>query len=405
MKFINFSFAEKKNATAVEFLPILFFAGRILFFLALLPTDIHGMGDFTNYFSVASLPGLPFFNYWTEYPPIFAFVISFIKLASQGNQFLFDFILYFIVTICGALSIWLFSKIANHLQTDQKDLVFKSVLYFGFLSFTSYSWWYFDLVVVTIMLWTIHLLLNRKEKAIGLWLGIGILSKWFPILLVPAIFLYENKKKFLRITLIAIGLVVFVWLCLFIYSPDLTIASLKSQPSRSSWETIWALLDGNLVTGAFIPIEDRLDPSLINQNYGNPSRIPVWLTFLVFSVIGVFIMSKIKKLNKSTLIPFIGITWILFFLWSPGWSPQWILYIIPIILLSFPPNKGFLIVFFLSLVSLMEWPVLLGRHIFEALWLLILLRLVLFIVLLITWSIFLFQNASVNSSPESQPEN
>ncbi len=405
MKFINTSSAGKKNATTVEFLPILFFAGRILFFLALMPTDIHGMGDFPNYFSVANLPGLPFFNYWTEYPPIFAFVTGFIKLASRGNQFLFDFMLYFIITICGALSIWLFSKIASHLKTNQDVLIFISVLYFGFLSFTSYSWWYFDLVIVTIMLWTIHLLLNGKEKSIGLWLGIGILSKWFPILLVPAIFLYENKKKFLRITLIAIGSVVLVWLCLFIYSPDLTIASLKSQPSRSSWETIWALLDGNLKTGAFIPIEDRLDPSLINQNYGNPAKIPVWITFLVFSAVGVSIMIKIKKLNESTLIPFIGITWILFFLWSPGWSPQWILYIIPIILLSFSPNKGFLIVFFLTLVSLMEWPVLLGRHIFEALWLLILLRMILFIVLLISWSKFLFQHEIIHSIHESQPEN
>lgn len=405
MKLIDPFSAERKNISIFEMLPILFFSGRLLFFLALLPTDIHGLGDFPNYFSVANLPGFPYFDYWTEYPPIFAFVIGFINLISQGNQFIFDFILYLLITMSGAISIWLFSKIARQVYTNHQNIIFISVLYFGFLSFISYSWWYFDLVVVTIMLLSIHFLLNNKEKSVGLWLGVGILAKWFPILLIPAIFLFENKKRFLKILLIAIGSVLLVWLCLFIYSPEMTLTSLKSQPSRSSWETVWALIDGNLMTGAFIPIENRLDPSLFNQSYGNPAKIPVWLTFAFFAGIGIFLMSKIKRLNETTLIPFIGITWILFFLWSPGWSPQWILYIIPIILLTIPPNKGFMIVLFLALISLLEWPILLGRHVYEGLWILILFRIIIFIVLLIFWNKRLLQKENRHSIIELPLEN
>ncbi len=398
MKFIKFSRTEKKNISVIEMLPILFFSGRLLLYLALFPTDLHGMGDFPNYFSVSNLSGLPFFDYWTEYPPIFAFVTALINLVSHGNQFLFDFILYIFITISGAISIWLFSMIANHLQTNHHDLIFKNVLYFGFLAFISYSWWYFDLVVVGIMLLTILLLMDKKENSAGLWLGVGILSKWFPLILIPAIFLFKNKKKFLKILLIAIGSVAIIWLGLYIFSPELTLASLKSQPSRNSWETIWALIDGNLMTGAYIPINDRLDPTLINQNYGNPAKIPVWFTFLLFSGIGIFLMSKIEKLNETQLISFIGITWILFFLWSPGWSPQWILYLIPIIFLSISPNKAFIIVFFLALISLIEWPVLLGRHIYEGLWILIFLRTIIFLVLFITWSRVLFLQKTIIQS-------
>ena len=385
MKFNYPSSLKPENISETEILPILFLAGRLLFYLALLPTDLRGMGDFPNYFSVTNLEGLPFFNYWTEYPPLFAFVIEIIHLISQGNQFLFDFILYLLITISGAISIWLFSKIAGHLQTNPNDVNLRSVIYFGFLAFISYSWWYFDLVIVSIILLTIHFLLNNKEKSVGLWLGIGILAKWFPIILFPAIFLFAEKKKFLKILLIAIGTVVFVWGCLFIFSPELSLASLKTQPSRNSWETLWALIDGNLMTGAFIPLEDRIDPTLINQQYGNSAKIPVWLTFLVFSGVGIFLMNKIKNLNERTLIAFMGITWILFFLWSPGWSPQWILYLIPLILLTLPINKGFLIVFLLSLISLLEWPVLLGRQLFQGLWILILCRLFLLIFLLSFW--------------------
>jgi hypothetical protein len=402
MKLMDSISAERKNLSIIEMLPILFFAGRLLFFIALMPTDIRGMGDFPNYFSVANLPGLPYFDYWTEYPPFFAFTISFINQISQGNQFIFDFILYFIITISGAVSIWLFSKIASQIRKNHEDIIFISVVYFGFLSFISYSWWYFDLVVVTIMLMSIHFLLNRKEKTVGLWLGIGILAKWFPILLIPAIFLFENKKRFLKTLLLATGMVVLVWLFLFIFSPEMTLTSLKSQPSRNSWETAWALLDGNLMTGAFIPVENRLDPSLFNQNIGNPATIPVWLTFIFFAGIGIFLMLKIKQLDVMTLIPFIGITWILFFLWSPGWSPQWILYIIPIILLTFSPNKGFLVILFLALISLLEWPLLLGRQVYAGLWILILLRIIIFIALFIFWSKRLFQKRNdypINESP------
>lgn len=385
MRLINSSNLNSKNISTVEILPILFFAGRLLFYLALFPTDLHGMGDFPNYFSVTSLHGVPFFSYWTEYPPLFAFIIEAIHIISQGNQFLFDFFLYILITTSGAVSIWLFSKIANHLHTNPNDIGFSSFIYFGFLAFISYSWWYFDLVVVCIILITIHLLLNKKEKSGGIWLGIGILAKWFPLILFPAIFLFTKKKKFLKIFLIAIGMVVFVWGCLFIFSPEFTLASLKSQPSRNSWETIWAVIDGNMMTGAFIPLEDRLNPSLINNQFGYSAKIPVWLTFLIFSGMGICVMKKIRKLSEKTIISFIGITWILFFLWSPGWSPQWILYLIPLILLTLPIHKGLLTVFLLSLISLLEWPVFLGRQLYEGLMILILFRLLIFIFLLSNW--------------------
>lgn len=405
MKFNNSSSLKPKNISATEILPVFFFAGRLLFYLALLPTDLRGMGDFPNYFSVTNLQGLPFFNYWTEYPPLFAFVIEIIHLISQGNQFLFDFFLYILITVSGSISIWLFSKIASHLQTNPNVVTFSSFIYFGFLAFIAYSWWYFDLVVVSIILLTIHLLLSNKEKSVGLWLGIGILAKWFPMILFPAIFLFSGKKKFLKISLIAIGTVVLVWGCLYIFSPELTLASLRSQPSRNSWETLWAVIDGNMMTGAFIPLEDRFNPSLINQQYGNSAKIPVWLTFLVFSGVGIFLMKKIKNLNEKTIISFVGITWILFFLWSPGWSPQWILYLIPLILLTLPINKGFLIVFLLSLISLLEWPVLLGRQLFQGLWILILIRLIIFIFLLIFWIGGLLKNENSLSKQTTNLEN
>jgi hypothetical protein len=373
------------NYSAIDFLPLIFFAGRFLLYLAMMPNDIHGLGDFPNYFNVANLPGYPFFDFWTEYPPVISFYLKFLNLISKSNPYLFDFILYMTLTICGSISIWIFSRIANDLNLEKNDALIASFCYFGLLAFISYSWWYFDLIVVCIMLYILYALIHNKDNMAGFWLGIGILTKWFPLILLPSIFKFKNKKSFIKITILGIGITIIFWLFLYVLSPDLTLKSIQTQPSRSSWQTFWALIDGNMVTGAYIPLEARFDPLFTNLISGNPAVIPSWIPFLIFVGIGLFLMDRIKLLTYQNLLSFSGITWILFFLWSPGWSPQWILYLIPIILLSMPIYKGFLISFLLSLLTLIEWPILLGRQLFIGLWIIVPIRMIIFIYLLIIW--------------------
>ena len=385
MKLFHSNNPTDNKINPITMLPVVFFAGRLLLYLALMPNDIRGLGDFYNYFSVSNLPGIPFLDFWTEYPPIFSFFLEFLNIISNSNQYLFDFFLYLFVTFCGSISIWLFSKIALDLKMNENDTFMVSFCYFGFLAFISYTWWYFDLIIVCLMLSLIYSLIHNKTDLSGLWLGLGILTKWFPVILLPAIFKYKPRKIFFKISLISIAITVVVWAILFIKSPELTMESLQSQPSRSSWQTIWALIDGNMVTGAYIPIEERFEPSSTNLRTGNPAVIPVWLTFLFFAGIGVILLNKVKLKTDLNLISFIGITWILFLLWSPGWSPQWILYLIPIILLTMPFNKGFLISFLLSLLTLIEWPILLGRQLFIGLWVIVPLRMIIFIYLLFVW--------------------
>jgi hypothetical protein len=51
----------------------------------------------------------------------------------------------------------------------------------------------------------------------------------------------------------------------------------------------------------------------------------------------------------------------LFFLWSKGWSPQWQVMLIPLILLVFPNGHGALYCVVLGFVNFLEWPVILSR--------------------------------------------
>ena len=88
MKLFSKNNSETNNLTAITILPLLFFAGRLFLILALLPNDLHGYGDFQNYFDVASFPALPFFQYWTEYPPLYAFSVELVYFLASGNQIL-----------------------------------------------------------------------------------------------------------------------------------------------------------------------------------------------------------------------------------------------------------------------------------------------------------------------------
>jgi hypothetical protein len=182
-----------------------------------------------------------------------------------------------------------------------------------------------------------------------------------------------------------LGLVVLVWGIHYIVSPTMTWASLQSQPSRASWQTIWALIDGNMTTGAFLPIAEKLNPESATFRMGNPAVIPTWLTLIVFAAIGIWLLFRINTQEKQSLIAMIGITWVVFLIWSTGWSPQWVLYLLPLICLSLPPTKSLLLTFGLLFISLIEWPVLLSHHYFAGLWVIVPVRLVLFTILIVLW--------------------
>ncbi|OJX46959.1 MAG: hypothetical protein BGO78_15790 [Chloroflexi bacterium 44-23] len=383
----EFSKQSKPNTitTLRLLLPVVYIAGRLLFFLALMPNDLHGFGDFQVYFDSAAMPGLPYFNYWSEYPPIFAWLIKIVYWFSQGNQFLFDFLFFLALTIASAASIWLVAEISKLLNFGEQETDLRTGIYFGLLAFTSYTWWYFDPIPVVLMLAAIYYLLKGKETSSGIWLGLGILAKWFPIILLPAVFRFTKLKTFMKISAVAIGITVVVWGLHLILSPTMTWASLQSQPSRSSWQTIWALIDGNLTTGAFVPMEERVWPEAATFPRGNSAVIPNWATLLVFGGIGLFILLRSKRQNPKAFVGMAGITWALFLLWSPGWSPQWILYLFPLILLTFKFNSMLLYLFSLSLITIIEWPFLLTHHLFLGLWLVVPIRMLLLIGMILQW--------------------
>ncbi len=375
----------------------LFLVARFVMVISIPLEGLKSYGDFWNYYKLAAI-GTPFIDLWVEFPPLFPILSRLFYEITGGKESAYVYSLIVFFSIIQAANVFLFQKIASSIFSKaEKD---KRVLSYGFLLVgLFYGWAYFDCLGVLCLLSGIHLLKDRKHIPAGIVLGIGGLFKWFPVLLLPAAWKWSRPKKAIRTIMAATIIIIVVWGLFYSISPSFTRASFISQGVKGSWETVWALVDGNLTTGNFNPDIDRQIVETATLSTGNPSRISPWLLLPLFAAIGlmIFIKSDLESIEK--LISFSGFTLILFFLWSPGYSPQWVLYLLPLVLLGFRFQMSLLLGMILVFVNLLEWPVLLSRGWFHLIEEIILLRTVIFLLLA-----GLFAQATLRNGPGKKKE-
>jgi hypothetical protein len=129
------------------------------------------------------------------------------------------------------------------------------------------------------------------------------------------------------------------------------------------------------------------------------------ITLIVFLLVGVWLFYRARLDEPVRLIAFIGLTWCIFLLWSPGWSPQWVLYLIPLILLTLEERDAILMSIILILVNLLEWPVLLSRGYQWGLMLAIPLRTLVMLLLAWLWYQKIFSKRMLPVRQDVSPAN
>lgn len=240
---------------------------RLVLLAGLSYEGILGYGDLETYFHLSNLPGWPYLQSWAEYPPLFPLITEGIHGLVSGNQYAFSYALILIFLIADLANITLVHSLAGNTPGGQR----KTLLFAVFLCVLPYTWWYFESLVVLLVLLSIYFLRTNRVYSGAITIAVGALLKLFPLLMVGLFFKKLSLSKFVRATAIVLLMVSAVYAALWTQSPDFTLASIASQPSKGSWQTVWALLDGNLNTGSFGPLADRLDP----KKQGNPSIIRI----------------------------------------------------------------------------------------------------------------------------------
>ncbi|MCB0169882.1 MAG: hypothetical protein KDI02_08670 [Anaerolineae bacterium] len=355
---------------------ILFLTSRLMMLLAFPIDSVIVYGDYQHYFNVAGLsqvggcafatgataPCFPYLNYWYEFPPIFAYLnIGVFYLA--GGQFKnYVVLLGFVLLIAEAGNLILLYRLAGTLYGPVRAI---NTAWIYTALFVPIFFWLgnFDALTTFFILLALYALIQSKSKLLALALGLGTMVKFLPVLLLATVWRMKGLKPMLgyAAATVLISLVIFAPFALI--NPEQTLASLRAQAGKSSYQTVWAIIDGNDTTGNFGPLIDHFDSAKAGQPVNNPARIPTWLTIIPFGLLGLYVFTRPRTLSDVNLdaVIFTTLTFVIFFLWSQGWSPQWQTFLIPLLLLAFPEKRAVLFIVVLGFINFLEWPIILSR--------------------------------------------
>ena len=368
---------------------VLFVALRLMFMATFSPDNLTLFGDYIYYYELATYSDqgyLPFIHYWSEYPPVFPFLsVGVYRLARLfgGEYHVYVYLTGLLMLVVNTGNLILFLRLAQRLrgaESAERLGWAYSVLFVPLI----YAWWNYDALAVFSLLLALDLLLSGHERWSAVVMGVGVMVKLVPLFIFPAVVCTRPWRRWFVYGLIAAIVVVIMALPLLLVGGEMARVSFLSLTSRSSWQTVWALLDGNLRTGVLVAASDHFDPALATTPVGNPARIPTWMTLCAFALLyGLIFFKANLRTSPRRLVAFVCTTFLVFFLWSSGWSPQWQVLLYPLVLLVLPLQRAVLFILALSFVNLAEWPVMLSRGLNQWLYLTVPLRTVLLVLLLI----------------------
>jgi hypothetical protein len=354
-------------------------------------------GDYSDYWYYLDMASrldsgyLPYIHYWVEYPPLFpwlpvgAYWLSRLLTPAPHPQ------LWFYMTFGGLMGLF---GIGNLVMVYLLGLLLYSrrralrcacfyALLFGPI-FVHAGW--FDGSALFFMLLSLYLLFKNRATLSGLTAGVGAMLKVLPLALVPVAFkLLPRRWRYLAI----LGLtLVIVNLPFYLLNPIFFVASWRALLTQPSWETVWALLDGyysyGLVSG------NRFDPAQAGGGL-RPEFVPWPAVLVVFGLVYLLlyllpwqwrqadrplarrrglwgdrvqhVLDQFRRpamgegsrpVDRLSVVAFVGLSLNLFMIFSKGWSPQFVLWYLPFLVLTLPNGWGLAYATLLTANSVVE---------------------------------------------------
>ncbi len=351
---------------------VLYISLRLMLLMAYQPLLIDEVergigagGDRLYHYQLAQLSaeGLwPYRDWWSEFPPVWPLLTTAAyQMLGEGVSYgSWSGLLGVVMIASEAGVLVLLRRIGARLHGEATGAALAWV-YALMAAPVVFMWWNFDSLVVLALLLGLWLLLIRADTGSALALVAGALVKFVPALLLGAVFRFRSPRqglRYLAISLLGFGL---AYAPLFALNTELSLTSLQAQFSKPSYQTLWAILDGNYQTGNFGTVQSHLRADGLDEVAGNPPVVPGALRLGLAALIGGVVFLRTQRRDDLGLVAFTGITLVIFFLQAQGWSPQWVTQIIPLVLLVYPSRSGVLLCVLLSLAALAEYPVMFIR--------------------------------------------
>ena len=397
----------------------LFVVFRLLTLFLLKPGGfIRDWSDFDTYLGIAGLSDFslyPFLDFWLEWPPLVPWLmVGAYKLSLLLPPWPDDPRLWFVLILGTVLVLFevgnfvLIYRLAR--RFIQTPVILSRVLwlYAGLFPPVYAMLGFFDTIALFFILLTLELLLADRRLLSAVSIGVGFMVKIIPIIMLPVTlrrlwFQYRHNRREMGIEIglygVVVGLTIFLLLVPFILIPALEggdqwwLTSFRSILDRSGWETVWAVADGYYGFGLVgDPAgQDRLIADTTNFAIDYAPQVAGWVWTVInlaFAALYAFIFTRPADYNKPrNVIALGGLTVAMFMLWSKGYSPQFLVYLLPFIILLFPNGRGLTYALVLTVLNVLEQPiyfVLLP----QATWLLTVVVIARFIILSIIFILF-----------------
>jgi len=266
---------------------------------------------------------------------------------------------------------------------------------------------YTDMLPILLMLWGLALAADSRPVRGAFVLAVGFMAKVLPIAMLPAVLKGEMRWRRRLLVLAAFALVSVASVAPFLPTRAQWLrCMLESMTNRPPWETVWALVDGRYDFGYVGPGRDdqtpaffarfgvapgvretldALPPEVFGQHpvqrqtvyYRVASRFAPTLAYMdskprtgarfwwiyggAGAVVVAFFLATFARmpavLPPRRQLALGAFTLILMLFYLKGWSPQFAAYLIPLLLIVFPPTEGGLWALGLTLTAFFEMPV------------------------------------------------
>jgi hypothetical protein len=389
----------------------LFVAFRLLTLFLLRPGGfVRDWSDFDTYLGIASLSDYgmyPFLHYWLEWPPLVPWLMVGAYQLSLFFPMWTDGRLWFVM-IMGAIFL-LFETgnfvllyhiarlsaeptadrrpptaadeethveddepVTYHAAYDREPVEARSTQYairvlviYALLFAPIYALLgFFDAIALFFLLLALDLTLRGRLLGSAVSVGVGFLVKLTPIVFLPVALRRlwaeaEDGRSALRdgaLYVVTTALTILIGLLPFlVLNPAWIWAAARATAGRSSWETAWAILEGYFGYG--VVGGDRLNPA--ESGFAvHASSLPWWLITLVFGLLYLLLWTRPADYRRPrNVVALTGLTVTFFLLYSKGYSPQFLVYLLPFILLLFPNARGVAYGLLLTLLNVLEQPV------------------------------------------------
>lgn len=210
-----------------------------------------------------------------------------------------------------------------------------------------YAYNRFDILPSFLVLLSLFLLRRNQDILTGIVLGIAILTKWYPLLLFPAYYLYlfHTRRRLDWKMSLAFGLT-----CIIMVVPTYLTSGLQGvlQP--------YAFHASRGIEYATLP---ALIHSIFSGWFGSGFNLRLLTNgFLVLSVFPapLAIFARINTFDKLVYWSILVIS--VFTLFSRIWSPQWMLWMLPLLILTARNSRHIACIVIYGVMNYLAFPIL-----------------------------------------------